>query len=254
LTDVDDEEGSDLEIVWTKEPQSLTLKTAKEPVTFVIGAHRTIWRFDRKKEEYAVDKEDDIVDFLPPHPPSEVSATSQVAKVWGTAQAFWAADGDLDTSWNIDTQKTGGCKRSAQRAEPAETGARTCSERSPWVGQALTMKWKQAVDVRLIRLVPGCASDKDAWNDHDRVQAFRITLSSGVRFEIDRRKLDAAVPGVRAAGEFPLPAGFGGQVLIFLQEAQSVNWAKLEIQDLDGAGGAKASRVHEACVSEISFH
>ncbi|MCK6548460.1 discoidin domain-containing protein [Myxococcota bacterium] len=231
IVDLDDDEGGDLEIVWMREAQRLTLPGASGPVTFVIGAYRTVYRFDRASESYAVAAEKERLDFLPSKPPSEVVASSQLAKVWGTAQAFWATDDDLDTSWSVAAPK----------------GAK---------GQSLTAKFANSTDVSMIRIVPGCGDDADAWNARYGVRALKISLSSGKRIELDRAKLkDAAPPaGVRALGEFPLDGGYGAQLLVFLAERESVKWIKVELAELDAPTVPKKQRVDEACISEISFH
>lgn len=224
-------DGTDLEIVWMREAQKLTLEGATGPVTFIIGAYRTVYRYDRAAESFAVAEEKQRLDFLPPKLPAEVVASSQLAKVWGTAQAFWATDEDLDTSWSVAAPK----------------GAK---------GQSLTAKFAQATDVSMIRIVPGCGDDADAWNARYALRAVKVSLSSGKRIDLDRSKLKGAAPpsGVRAVAEFPLDGGYGAQLLVFLTERESVKWVKLEIAELDAPTVPKKQRIDEACVSEISFH
>lgn len=230
VTDVDEKDGSDQEIVWVDGPQRITLKGDKGPVVFVIGAYRKVFRYDPAKEEYTLAAEREVVDYLVTKPISEATASAQVAKVWGTAQAFWGADGDLDTAWTLEAPK----------------GA---------VGQSLTLKLREPTELSMIRVVPGCGDDADRWAARYRLGKFRVTLSSGLRFEIDRSRLDAAVPGVRAVGEFPLDGGYGAQVLVFLSEKQAARWVKLEILELEPKKPApKAKLEREACVAEVSFH
>lgn len=227
VEDVENGDG-DKEIIWVKEPNTLTLPGKDGPVTFVIGAVRTVFRYDEGKGRYEMAEKDQVVDFLPELPVSDVEASAQVAKIWGTAQAFWATDGDLATSWNVSSK-----------------GA---------VGQTLTAKLKGGGAVRMIRLVPGCGNSIEEWNRFDRVQGLRITLGSGQRFELDRRRLDPLPAGVKAVGEFPLEEGFGAQLLIFLDEPQELPWARLEITKVEKAQVPKKQAANEVCVSELSFH
>jgi hypothetical protein len=165
---------------------------------------------------------------LPARAISDVEASSQVAKIWGTAQAFWAADDDLATSWNVASKSA--------------------------VGQTLTVKLKSSAPIHMVRLVPGCGNSAEEWNRHDRIQSFRVLLGSGLRFEIDRKKLDQLPAGVKAVGEFPLEEGFGAQILVFLEDPQELPWAKLEITKVERAATAKKQAATEVCLSEISFH
>lgn len=219
----------DLELIWVRRGQRLTVPGADgAPVRFVIGAVRSVYRFDPDRARYLPWREEELVDFLPARTVSEVEATAQVPKIWGTAQAFWAADGDLETSWNVAAKSA--------------------------VGQSLGVKLRDRPPVAMIRVVPGCGSSEDEWDRHGRVGAFRMSLASGVRFSIDRLRLGELPAGVRALGEFPLDEGFGSQLLIFLSDPQPLAWARLEITRVERSSAPPGQAVPEVCLSEISFH
>lgn len=227
LVEKSDEKQGDAKIVWVREPQVLKVEGPKGPVRFVIGAHRTIFKYSREKRRYDRDTKD-IVDFLQTKPFDTVEASTQVAKVWGTAQPFWGADGNLDTSWNVPI-------KSAK-------------------GQTLNVKFKRTVDINMVRLVPGCAKSEEDWSKHGELQRFRLLLSSGRRVEIDRTDLLNVPRAVRAAGEFPLGPGYGTQLLVFFTETQPVRWVRLEILSASKSALPRRKRVNEVCLSEISFH
>lgn len=229
VEDLDGKADSDKEIVWTREAQKLRLKDGEgNDVTFVIGAYRTVYRYDVNKGVYRVEDDRQVVDFLPAKPPYEVKASAQVSQIWGTAQPFWGTDGDLATAWGVDRK-----------------GA---------VGQNLTVKFERREDVNLIRVVPGCADSAEAWDSHDRIRRMKFELGSGVRFEIDTDKLTEVPDAVRAVQEFPLAGGFGSQVLIFLRRPQSLPWAKVEIVKVDPSRVKRKEQKQVVCLSEISFH
>ena len=227
FADVQGGDGQE-EVVWVSGPQTLVLPGRAGPVTLTIGAYRTIYAFQAGKGRFEATADRDVEDFAAPKAVSEAKASAQVPKIWGTAQPFWGADGDLETSWNV----------------PAAEAA----------GQALTVRLKGAPEVRLIRVVPGCGGSDADWRRHHRLSRIRLVLGSGLRFEVDRADLGAVPAGVEALGEFPLEEGYGAQVLIALERPVSVPWARLEIVSLDRPELPKGQRVEEACLSEISFH
>ena len=225
------------EIIWTLGPQIIEVRGRAGPVEFVVGARQTVLRFDAEQGVYRsaqpdradeVDEGESTVDFLPPHSPSEVEATQQVPKIWGTAQAFWGADGDLETAWTV-------------RGVSA-------------VGQALTLRFSERPKVSLIRVVPGCGAGKDDWQRYVPLERFVIQLSTGLRFEL---QADGGGPwpnGVRGIGVFPLGGNFGRQILIFLEDPKQVAWGRLEVQSLGRRKRRSKGRIDEVCVSEVSFH
>ena len=227
VTDLE-RDGGDKEVVWIQGPQLLELKGRDRPISFVFGALRTVFRFDGDVERYQLVEKDALVEFVPPRSISGAEATTQVAKIWGTAQAFWGADGDLDTSWNVPF-------RGASR-------------------QSLTLQWNETHEIVLIRVVPGCGGSERNWRRHHRVRAFRVVLSSGARFEVDRARLTDLSPSVEAMGELPMGTGYGAQVLIALRRPQPVSWARFEIIRIERSTEPRKTRIDEVCLSEISFH
>lgn len=225
------------ELAWVRGPQVLALPIGKEPASVVIGAYEQVYRFEAGKGVFVADPAQAVVDFAPARPPYTVEASAQVPKIWGTAQAFWGADGDLSTAWTVAGAKGG-------------------------VGATLGLTLRTPEEVQLLRLVPGCAGSAEAWAAHDRVRAFAVELSSGVRFELDRatwaKGTDVELPRVvRAVGDFPL-LGAGGvevgrQLLVLLRERAPIRSARLTITQVEpGKPGRGMAR--ETCVSELSLH
>jgi hypothetical protein len=216
------------EVVWVSGPQSLALPGRNGPVSFTIGAYRTVYAYEAAKGRFEKVAEREVEDFAGAKAVTEAKASAQVPKIWGTAQPFWGADADLETSWNV----------------PAGEAA----------GQTLTVHLKGSPEVRMIRVVPGCGASETDWRRHHRLEKFRVVLGSGVRFDVDRADLEALPAAVEAMGEFPLEEGFGAQVLVALKRPVSVPWARLEIVGLEKPDLPKGQRAEEACLSEISFH
>lgn len=216
------------EVVWISGPQTLVLPGAQGDITYVIGAYRSVYAYESGKAAFLKVAEREVVDFAAPKAVSAAKASAQVPKIWGTAQPFWGADGDLETSWNV----------------PGPQAA----------GQSLTLRLKDNPEVRLIRVVPGCGASDLEWAKHHRLERFRFVLGSGQRFEVDRASLLELPPGVQAMAEFPLEEGFGAQILIALKQPVSLPWARLEVLEIEQSERPRRERVDELCVSEISFH
>lgn len=216
------------EVVWISGAQTLELPGEGGKVTFVIGAYRTVYAFEEGKSAFAKVAEREVVDFAEAKRITEAKASAQVPKIWGTAQPFWGADGDLETSWNV----------------PGDEAA----------GQTLTVRLADGPKVHLIRVVPGCGGSDAQWSRHHRLERFRLTLGSGQRFEVDRAVLSQRPRPVLAMAEFPLEEGFGGQILIALRSPARLPWARLEILEIEKSERPRRERVDEACLSEISFH
>ena len=216
------------EVLWTFGPQLLQVKGPSGPVDFVIGARQGVFRFDASRRRYLETGEETVVDFLPPRVPTEVEATQQVPKIWGTAQAFWGADGDLETAWTVSNRTA--------------------------AGQALTLRFSDRPKVSMIRVVPGCGGTADDWARFYAVDRFRLHLASGLRLELQADGKGPWPIGVRGMGVFPLAAGFGRQLLVFLDEPASIAWGRLEVVAARRPSVPKKRRIAEVCVSEISFH
>lgn len=226
------------EIAWVRGPQVLQLGIGKEPASVVIGAYEQVYRFQSGKGVFAADAAASVVDFAAPKPPYVVEASAQVPKIWGTAQAFWGADGDLATAWTAGGPKLG-------------------------VGESMALSFRTPEEVQLLRIVPGCAGSAADWASHDRVRAFSVELSSGVRFELDRAswaKDPAAVElprPVRAVGDYPI-LGEGGvevgrQILVLLREKAAIRSARIAVTQVEAGKPAKG-KAREVCIAEVSLH
>lgn len=230
VIDVDEAPASEaiFEVVWVRDPQRLVLEDGEKPVTAVIGAFRQVFRYDEQAAKFAVQEELQHLDFVPAKTEWLVQTSVQVPKIWGTSQAFWATDGDLDTSWNV--------------------------YRGSAVGASLTVTFRDNERTSLVRLVPGCARNVDNWVTHDRISAFTLEFSTGLRLSVDLDRLEDPTPGLKGAGVFPLDEGFGSQLLLLLDREQRAKWVRLTIDRIEASTAASRRQVAEACLSEISYH
>ena len=228
VKDVDGDGRADVQ--WTLGPVLLPIKGPDGPLEASVGARVKVLRFDPNEGRFIDSGVVSSVDFLPPRPPSAVEASAQVPKIWGTSQAFWGADGDLDTAWTV--------------------------RRAAAIGQSLTIRFKDRPSVAMIRVVPGCGGNKADWARYHRLSRFRIHLSNGVRFEMsgsptERTAWPAQVAGL---GVYPLDGDFGRQILIFLKDRAPIDWGRIEVVEVARARAPRKRRVDEVCLSEISFH
>jgi hypothetical protein len=246
IRDLPSEDGAPTraELAWVRGPQTLTLGLGGKRANVVIGAYETLYTFDGARRAFVAGEAQRVVDFIPARKPYEVEASSQVSKVWGTAQAFWATDGNLETAWSVSTKARG-------------------------EGEWLEVRFKQPVEVSLVRMVPGCTRDEDTWRQGNRLVAFDVELSNGQRASIDRAKLDALPRSLEGAGEFPLASGegggFGAQLILLFKERAPVRWARVKLTRVEPAAPAAPAGKRavpkapkgvdtETCISELSFH
>lgn len=189
--------------------------------TYAVGADEVEYRFEGG--QFVETKK--FRDFLRPHTPSAVDASQQVAKVWGTAQAFWATDGDPGTAWSV---------KPGLKDEPT-----------------LTLRYDAPVQVRVLRIVPGCAASSDAWLRGHRVRRFRIDLGGTLEATVD---LEGELPpGIEAMQSYPMgKAGHGEQVYLVLERPSRLQWAELEL--VAAAPPRGEPPLGEVCVSEFSLH
>jgi hypothetical protein len=200
-------------IVWVRGPRVLTVPGAEGPVRFTIGAETTVFGGDAGALGSA--QRDVYRDFLPPLKVDFATARHADAE----AEVSEATDGDLGTAWSVP-------------------------ERQP---PALTVQLGAAAPVRMIRVVPGCARDADAWAGHAELEAFRLDVGGTLEIEVDRSQPGRALPGVRAWADFPLSEAFGRQVVVFLESPRHAGWVRV-------APLRTSDRRRPACVAEISVH
>lgn len=215
-------------VVFVHGPQILNVPGRDRLESIVIGAYRSVFAYDSGEGRFVVLREREVVDHAPSRPPRDVTATAQVPRIWGTAQAFWATDGRLDTAWSVRSRRARGQRLSVRFAEP--------------------------VAISMVRVVPGCGTDRATWERHDRIRAFSLSLGEGRRFDIDRKALKRIPRGVRAIGEFPLASGYGRQVIVVLEGGAPVLSADFEIRAVVRTSGFEGVRTAEVCLSEVSFH
>ncbi|MBI4818582.1 MAG: hypothetical protein HY791_20105 [Deltaproteobacteria bacterium] len=225
---VDLDRNGTQELLWVRGPRLLPLKGANGPVQVVFGVEKQVFRFREETGKFAKEEEIKAEDLLPPKSPWEVSASSQVPSLaaWGTAQPFWVSDDDNQTAWIVAGAKRG-------------------------VGEFVELKFNKPTSVGLIRIVPGCARSVDAWKRGNQVTKLKLEVGALV-VELDRDKLLPPAQGLRATAEFPLPGGFGDQVILLLAEPQNTRAVKLTITGV--APGSDKSPSAETCISEIGLH
>ena len=209
----------ELAVVWVRAPRVLSVPKGDADVTFGIGAETTVFRWDGSA--FDASGRDVYRDFVPRLETGLVEARAGDA----TVEVSEATDDDLSTAWRIPV--------SAVRQRPD-----------------LTVQLARTEDVRMVRLVPGCAAGETAWRRQLEVGAFRLDLGGTLEIEIDRRRPEDVPPGVKAWAEFPLSDAFGRQLVIFLDAPRRVGWARL--QPLAPLERKRAAQM--ACVSEISLH
>ncbi|MBI2375985.1 MAG: hypothetical protein HYV07_18470 [Deltaproteobacteria bacterium] len=216
------------ELLWVRGPRLLPLKAPSGIVQVVFGVEKQVFRFRADEGKYAKADEVQVEDLLPPKKIWEAVASAQApdVKTWGTAQAFWASDEDNETAWTLTGAKHG-------------------------VGETLELKLARPTSVGLVRIVPGCARSVDAWKRGAQVTKLKIELGS-VTLDLDRDKLLPPATGVRAVSEFPLPGGFGDQLIFLLSEPQKVGSVRLTIKGI--SLGSDKSPGAETCISEIGLH
>lgn len=208
-----------LAVVWVRSPRVLTVPRGDASVTFGIGAETTVFRWEGSK--FDASGRDVYRDFLPRLETGLVEARAGDAALEVTE----ATDDEVTTAWRIPA--------SAVRARAG-----------------LTVQLARTEEVRMVRVVPGCAADAGTWRRQLEVGAFRLDLGGTLEVELDRRRPDEVPPGVKAWAEFPLSDAFGRQLVIFFDAPRRVGWARFE--PLAPLETKRSARV--ACVSEISLH
>ena len=216
------------EVIWTLGPATLSVTGPDGPIPLAIGARRQVYRFRPTTGRYTPEGDEQVSEFLPRHVPTAVEASQQVPKIWGTAQAFWGADGQLETAWML--------------------------RRTTAKGQTLTLRIDGRPVVSMIRVVPGCGANAREWANHHRLQRFRIRLSTGLQFDVRSDGRGPWPPGVRGIGVFPLDGDYGQQILIFLETPEQTAWGQLEVLALRPSRISMRTGIDEVCVSDVSFH
>jgi hypothetical protein len=221
-------DGDRRRLVWRKGPRILRVPGREGLVRVAVGAEREVYApTPASPDRWVRIDEASYRDDLPRRVPQEVEASEQMAKVWGTAQAFWASDGDLKTAWSV-------------------------RPRARYRDVSLTLRFAEAVPVRLLRVVPGCGASAAAWARHHGLARATVSVGGGFEFDWDLDGATPPPPGIEAMGSFPLADGYGRQDLALLARPRRTQWVRLTW---------KAHRrpdrpldPPEACVAEFTVH
>jgi len=212
------------EIVVRHDPKLVSVPGRSDQKTwFIIGIRERV--FEAQGGKY-LQREDRYLDFLTPLAPVNLTATSRLP----SSEALWdvksVADGMLSTGWVEGRPGSG-------------------------VSESVTLSFKQAEPVRLVRLVPGCAGSREDWEARNRVKRFSIMFENGVVVPIERGGSSKLDPRIEAYGDFSLPGlDFGKQAMVFFTEPIRSGWVKITIEDVERG----SSTEDETCISEISAH
>ncbi len=217
--------GSDWpEILVRHDPKLVYVPGRSDKKTwFVIGIRERV--FEAQGGKY-LQREDRYLDFLTLLAPANLTATSRLP----SSTALWdvksLADGVLSTGWVEGRPGSG-------------------------VSESVTLSFKQAEPVRLVRLVPGCAASREEWEARNRVVRFSIMFEDGIVVPIERGGSSKLDPRIEAYGDFSLPGqDFGKQTMVFFAEPIRSGWVKITIEGVERGGSTE----DETCISEISVH
>jgi hypothetical protein len=212
------------EILVRHDPKLVFLAGRSDRKTwFIIGIRERV--FAAKGADY-IEREDRYIDFLTRVAPVNLTATSRLPSSTSAWDVKSVTDGKLSTGW-VEGQPGSG------------------------EAQSVTLSFSKEEPVRLVRLVPGCASSKEDWEARNRVSRFSIMFENGVMVPIERGNSSKLDPRIEAFGDFSLPGlDFGMQTMVFFREPVRSGWVKITIEGVERGTSAE----NETCISEISAH
>lgn len=191
---------------------------------FIIGIKERLYRAEKEAYTLVADR---YLDYLLRAAPAGVTATS----ILPSSQEEWAAsnvaDSRLATGWIEGATDSG-------------------------IGESVTLALGRPRNIRLVRVVPGCAASPESWDKHNRLLKFTLVFEGGTVVTVNRRGTTTEMDSqVEAHEDFILPGvGFGIQTLVFLSKPVKSSWIKLTVDEVEkGSGDAD-----ETCISEISVH
>jgi hypothetical protein len=202
------------------DPKQLQSTRGPEEIYVVVGMRERIYK---PREGAYREIEDRYLDYVPAVAPAKTTASSEKAK---TGIAAFAVDGTAESAWIEGKPGTG-------------------------IGESLTLTFDRPVPVRLIRLIPGCATSAKDWAHHNRIQRVGLTFDAGAG--ISSACDPGAPPDPLIAGcfEFAVPGReFATQKLILLSKSIPTNRVTLTIQAVQKGTDPN----NETCLTEISVH
>lgn len=213
------------ELVVRHSPKTLALAgRAGRKTHFIIGIKERVYRAEGETYTLVADR---YLDYLLRATPAGVTATSSLPSSQDEWTAPKAADSKLATGWIEGATDSG-------------------------IGESVILSLGRPRNVRLVRVVPGCAASPESWEKHNRLLKFTLVFEGGTVVTVNRRGTTAEMDSqVEAHEDFVLPGvGFGAQTLVFLSRPVESGWVKLTIEEVErGSGETDAT-----CVSEISVH
>lgn len=216
------QEGEGPVLVWVEGPSVLTVPGRQAPQRFAVGRKERVFRYHPEKRAF-LPAEQRIIDLYPWLPIERARVSGQSLQPDDNlGRPEWGADHDLATSWRLP--------RVAERP-------------------SIAVKLLAHSPVRMVRIIPGCLG---AWDRYDRPRKVRLTLGNGRELVLDLAKLQPLPEGVRALGRFPQKDG--AEVLLFFDEPQQTDRAKLEVLETTRTRRPFKRRSPELCLTEIGFY
>jgi hypothetical protein len=213
------------ELVVRHSPKQLALiGRAGKKTHFIIGIRERVYRAEKEAYTLVADR---YLDYLVRAAAAEVTATSTLPSSREEWTASRAADSKLATGWIEGATDSG-------------------------IGESVTLSLGRHRQIRLVRVVPGCAASPESWEQHNRLLKFSLVFEKGTVVMVNRRGTTAEMDSqVEAHEDFVLPGvGFGTQTLVFLSKPVESSWVKLTVEEVERGGG----EADETCISEISVH
>jgi len=213
------------ELVVRYSPKRLALAGRLNRKThFIIGIRERVYRAEKENYTQVADR---YLDYLLRAAPDGVTASSTLPSSQEEWLASRAADSKLATGWIEGSTDSG-------------------------IGESVTLSLGRPRNVRMVRVVPGCAASAESWEKHNRIKKFSLVFEGGTVVMVDRRGITAEMDSqIEAHEDFILPGvGFGTQTLVFLSKPVKSSWVKVTIEEVERGSG----EADETCISEISVH
>jgi hypothetical protein len=213
------------ELVVRHKPKRLALAgRVKRKTHFLIGIRERVYRAEKEVYTLVADR---YLDYLVRAAPAEVTASSTLPSSGDEWVASRAADSKLKTGWIEGATDSG-------------------------LGESVTLSLGRSRNIRMVRVVPGCAASPESWEKYNRLKKFTLVFEGGTVVVVNRSGITAEMDSqVEAHEDFALPGvGFGTQTLVFLSKPVKSSWVKLTVEEVEKGSG----EADETCISEISVH
>jgi hypothetical protein len=191
---------------------------------FIIGIKERVYRAEKESYTLVADR---YLDYLVRAVPEAVTATSTLPSSQEEWTAAKVADSKLASGWIEGAADSG-------------------------IGESVTLSLGRPRNIRMVRVVPGCAASPESWEQHNRILRFSLVFEGGTVVMVNRAGTTAEMDSlVEAHEDFVLPGvGFGTQTLVFLSKPVQSSWVKVVVEEVEKG----SSETDETCVSEVSVH